>query len=89
MVGERENLSSPLGKAVKLSENYTYRRHLSAADLMPAIGVGVAVGLGAFYLVQLLIQRTPLVPSEALAREPLPPEPKSGPAGSWDRSPHD
>jgi hypothetical protein len=40
-----------------------------------------------FYLVQLLIQRTPLVPPEALAREPEPPEPRSGPAGPWDRRP--
>lgn len=87
--GRTRELIQPSGKSVKLSENYYYRRHLGAADLMPAIGVGVAVGLGVFYLVQLLIQRTPLVPSEALAREPLPPEPKSGPAGPWDRSPGD
>ena len=72
-----------------VSAEYYYRRQLGAKDLLPAVGVGVAVGLAGFYLVQLLIQRTPLVPSEALAREPLPPEPKSGPAGSWDRSPDD
>ena len=76
-----------LCKASILSEDYYYRRRLSATDLMPAIGVGVATGLAAFYLVQLLIQRTPLVPREALAREPEPPEPRSGPAGPWDRSP--
>jgi hypothetical protein len=70
-----------------LSEDYYYRRRLGAADLMPAIGVGIAAGLAGFYLVQLLIQRTPLVPPDALAREPEPPEPKSGPAGPWDRSP--
>lgn len=86
MVGERENLSSPL-EGVNLSEDYYYRRRLSAADLAPAIGVGIAVGLAGFYLVQLLIQRTPLVPSEALAREPAPPERRSGPAGPWDRTP--
>ena len=76
-----------LWRASILSENYHYRRHLGAADLMPAIGVGIAVGLAGFYLVQLLIQRTPLVSPDALAREPEPPEPKSGPAGPWDRSP--
>jgi hypothetical protein len=86
VVGERENLPSPL-EGVNLSEDYYYRRHLGAADLVPAIGVGIAAGLAGFYLVQLLIQRTPLVPSDALAREPEPPEPTSGPAGPWDRTP--
>ena len=86
MVGERENLPGPL-EGVNLSEDYYYRRHLSAADLVPAIGVGIAAGLAGFYLVQLLIQRTPLIPPEALAREPEPPEPTSGPAGPWDRTP--
>ena len=68
---------------------YYYRRKLDAKDMLPAAGISAVIGLAAFYLVQLLIQRTPLVPSEALARESLPPEPKSGPAGSWDRSPDD
>ena len=86
MVGERENLPGPL-EGVNLSEDYYYRRHLSATDLVPAIGVGIAAGLAGFYLVQLLIQRTPLVPQEALVREPEPPEPTSGPAGPWDRTP--
>ena len=85
-MGERENLPGPL-EGVNLSEDYYYRRHLGAADLVPAIGVGIAAGLAGFYLVQLLIQRTPLVPPEALAREPEPPEPTSGPAGPWDRTP--
>ena len=85
-MGERENLSSPL-EGVNLSEDYYYRRQLGAADLLPAIGVGIAAGLAGFYLVQLLIQRTPLVPSHSLAREPEPPEPTSGPAGPWDRKP--
>lgn len=85
-MGERENLPGPL-EGVNLSEDYYYRRHLSAADLVPAIGVGIAAGLAGFYLVQLLIQRTPLVPPEALAREPEPSAPTSGPAGPWDRTP--
>ena len=85
-MGERENLPGPL-EGVNLSEDYYYRRRLSAAELMPAVGVGIAAGLAGFYLVQLLIQRTPLVPPEALAREPEPPEPTSGPAGPWDRTP--
>lgn len=68
-----------------MSEDYYYRRQLGAADLLPAIGVGVAAGLAGFYLVQLLIQRTPLVPSHAVVREPPLPDKTSGPAGPWDR----
>jgi hypothetical protein len=45
-----------------VSAEYYYRRRLGAKDLLPAIGVGVAAGLAGFYVVQLLIQRTPLVP---------------------------
>jgi hypothetical protein len=53
-----------------VSAEYYYRRQLGAKDLLPAVGVGVAVGLAGFYLVQLLIQRTPLVPQGELARAP-------------------
>ena len=51
-----------------MSAEYYYRRQLGAKDLLPAVGVGVAAGLAGFYLVQLLIQRTPLVPQGALER---------------------
>lgn len=68
-----------------MSEDYYYRRQLGATDLLPAIGAGIAAGLGVFYLVQLLIQRTPLVPSPAVVREPPLPDPTSGPSGRWDR----
>lgn len=56
-----------------MSAEYYYRRQLGAKDLLPAIGVGVAAGLAGFYLVQLLIQRTPLVPQGELARSPTTP----------------
>lgn len=56
-----------------MSAEYYYRRQLGAKDLLPAAAVGVAVGLAGFYLVQLLIQRTPLVPQSELARTPTPP----------------
>ena len=56
-----------------VSAEYYYRRRLGAKDLMPAIGVGVAAGLAAFYVVQLLIQRTPLVPQGELTRAPATP----------------
>jgi hypothetical protein len=68
-----------------MSEDYYYRRQLGAKDLVPAIGAGLAAGLGVFYLVQLLIQRTPLVPSAAPVREPPLPDKTSGPGGPWDR----
>jgi hypothetical protein len=51
-----------------VSAEYYYRRQLGAKDLLPAIGVGVAAGLAGFYVVQLLIQRTPLVPQGELPR---------------------
>jgi len=56
-----------------VSAEYYYRRKLVAKDLVPAFGVGVAAGLAVFYLVQLLIQRTPLVPTSKLPHDPLDP----------------
>ena len=56
-----------------MSAEYYYRRQLGAKDLLPAIGVGVAAGLAGFYVVQLLIQRTPLVPQGVLPRAPTAP----------------
>jgi hypothetical protein len=41
---------------------YVYRRPLAARELLPAVGVGVGVGLAAFYIARVLLQRTPLVP---------------------------
>jgi hypothetical protein len=62
-----------------VSAEYYYRRQLGAKDVLPAIGVGVAVGLAGFYVVQLLIQRTPLVPQGELPpARPTPPKTKLG-----------
>jgi hypothetical protein len=44
------------------TRSYYYRRPLGVAELLPAVGVAVGVGLAAFYVARLLIQRTPLVP---------------------------
>ena len=44
------------------SSRYYYRRALSARDLLPAIGAGVAAGLAAFYIARLMLEREPLVP---------------------------
>jgi hypothetical protein len=46
----------------KVERGYSYRRELSAGDLLPALGAGLAVGALAFYVATLFIQRTPLVP---------------------------
>jgi len=44
-------------------DNYSYRRSLSARDLLPAVGVGVAAGALAFYIARLLLQRAPVTPA--------------------------
>lgn len=41
-------------------DEYYYRRPLSFRELLPALGVGVAVGMFAFYVTRVLLQRTPL-----------------------------
>ena len=45
-------------------EGYVYRRPLSGTELLPAMGVGIASGLVAFYVARLFLQRTPLLPEE-------------------------
>ena len=39
---------------------YSYRRHLSLREMLPAIGVGIGVGVFAYYVTRLFLQRTPL-----------------------------
>ncbi len=39
---------------------YVYRRRLEPAELLPAVGAAVGLGLAAFYVARLFIQRTPL-----------------------------
>jgi hypothetical protein len=41
---------------------YTYRRRLGAGDLARAAAIGAGVGLAAFYVARLFLERTPLVP---------------------------
>jgi hypothetical protein len=48
-------------------DNYYYRRSLSARELLPALGVGVAAGAVAFYLARIMMQRAP-VTVEGLTR---------------------
>jgi hypothetical protein len=47
---------------------YYYRRSLSGRELLPAIGVAVAAGLVAFYLTQIVLERTPLAPELVASR---------------------
>ena len=51
----------PLG--AQPATDYIYRRQLSLGEQLPAIGVAIGAGIAAFYVVRLLIQRTPLVPA--------------------------
>jgi hypothetical protein len=41
-------------------DTYSYRRSLSARELLPAVGVGVAAGMLAFYVTRILGQRAPV-----------------------------
>ena len=41
-------------------ERYVYRRELSAAELLPAVGAAVALGALAFYVARIMIERTPM-----------------------------
>lgn len=47
---------------------YTIRRPLPPSALVPAIGVGVAIGLAAFYVTKLLLERQPLLTPEERER---------------------
>ena len=48
-------------------DSYYYRRSLSGRELLPAMAIGVAAGLVAFYLARLFGQRTP-IQTESLPR---------------------
>jgi hypothetical protein len=45
--------------------SYYYRRSLTTRDFLMAAGVGIGVGVIAFYLTTRFAQRTPLVADEA------------------------
>lgn len=47
---------------------YYYRRPLGLRETLSAIGVGIGAGLLAFYVVRVLMQRTPLRGPSALDR---------------------
>lgn len=41
-------------------DEYYYRRSLERPELLSAVGVGIGVGMAAFYVARVLLQRTPL-----------------------------
>ena len=45
--------------------SYYYRRSLTTKDVLMAAGVGIGVGMFAFYLATRFAQRTPLLPEGA------------------------
>jgi hypothetical protein len=57
-------------EAPRTKSEYVFRRRLEPQELLPAIGVGVGVGMLAFYVAYLFLQRTPLVPRELPPAEP-------------------
>lgn len=61
-----------------VSRDYSYRRDLSITEMIPAIGAGVAVGVAAFYVARLLLQRTPLVPGALEPVERIEPRRRKG-----------
>lgn len=52
--------SHPARQDIRPADEYFYRRRLTLRDIAPAIGVGVGVGLVAFYVARLFVERTPL-----------------------------
>ena len=47
---------------------YTIRRPRPLSSLLPAVGVGVAVGLAAFYVTRILLEREPILTPEERER---------------------
>ena len=53
------------------SSKYYYRRSsLGSADLLRALGIGLAAGVAAFYVARVYLQKTPLISSGTARREP-------------------
>jgi hypothetical protein len=65
---ESDHPNSPL-----LADEYYYRRPLTPRELLPALGVGLGVGLAAFYIARLLLERTPLRPERRPSSQRLSP----------------
>ncbi|HEX8849381.1 MAG TPA: hypothetical protein VF761_07615 [Gemmatimonadaceae bacterium] len=66
------------GERTRVEREYVYRRELRPTELIPAIGAGIAVGLAAFYVARLYLQRTPLVPGPLEPADRLEPRRRGG-----------
>ena len=71
----------------KVERGYTYRRDLKGKEFIPAIGAGIAVGIAAFYVATLFLQRTPLVPGPLEPVGRLAPKRRAGARASDDLPP--
>ena len=60
----RRSSKVPTTRPTARLAGYVYRRPLTGRELLPAIGVGVAAGLAAFYVARVFLERTPLLPEE-------------------------
>jgi hypothetical protein len=47
---------------------YYFRRRLTIAEQLPAVGAALLAGAAAFYVARLLLQRTPLEPDDRIAQ---------------------
>lgn len=57
---------------------YFYRRSVSVREMLPAIGVGIAAGMFAFYIARIMVERTPLAPELVASRRKLRRQQKHG-----------
>jgi len=73
-------LPEPIATNNEMSAEYTYRRKLRATDLLPAVAVGVSLGVAGFYVARVLLQRTAVLPRSSVnralvrSRPPQPPQ---------------
>lgn len=74
------------GSRITPPKVYYYRRELDARETVTAAGIAVGAGIAAFYLVRLLLQRTPLAREVAvpqldargvIVRRPRPKRPRT------------
>jgi hypothetical protein len=58
------------GRPIAPPPTYYYRRPLALREMLPALGVGLGVGVAAFYVARLMLQRTSLEPSPRASSSP-------------------
>jgi hypothetical protein len=68
-----EMIESDQPNSPHFADEYYYRRPLTPRELVPALGVGVGVGLVAFYIARVLLERTPLRPERRPSTQRLSP----------------